>query len=1044
MQNSNSFLTTLIAIPLITFPVHAETVVDDETEERLLTSTAGDITITKDGTIELASGAAITVNSDNDVTNGGTIEIGDADGATAILVEDGRRADVVNSGTISITEDFVPDDDDANGIADGQIASASGRYGIRIGSGVSGSLENSGTITVEGLDSFGIAVEGPYSGSILHTGTINMIGDNSTGLWLSDVDGDVTVEGSINVVGAGATAVNLTGDVSGTFTVQGALLQKRSYTNDDDETVSLSRAALRNGAPTVAVSGNIAGGILIAAPPADEDEDDDDEDNDGVADDKEGTGSITAFGTSPGLLIGGSDDIEIGRVTGDADGYSLVVDGSISASAHYSSTDAFAIVIGGEGGDVNLPGGIAVNGTVSAKTNDSQATALLINEGATVERLYNSGTIIASISSSGDGALYAVRDLSGTLTSIENTGFITASGSSEDTRNAIDLSANTSGVTIRQYLNDDDRATITKNEADGDDDTTIYTAIRGNIVTGSGDDLLDIAAGVVSGNTYLNDGDDVVRLSGNAAYGGEIHFGDGIAEMTMSNTATFIGELDFDSQSASLILSDSAEFTGTIAGGENLTVDVAGGRFGTGDTDTISFDALTVRSGASLGVYIDGDAGKSSLFDVDSAVFEDGARISATISSLANTAGSYRILTANKLTGLPEFDSTATGLPLLFNGKIAADDQDLILTISLKTAEELDLTRPQGEIYEAIIAAAPADDSIEASLLGVGDVESLQRQFNELLPDHAGGVFDVLTRGSRLAARHVMDDSSMYNISDVGGWVELIYLGGSKSVTETIDYELSGYGISGGLERETAVGYLGFSLAYFAGSVENNGGTGTIDSSQYELAGFWRVASGPFYAFARVSGARVSLDSSRTFTGSIDDKEFTRTTAGSWSGWLYSAAAGASYRFDINRNLSLRPMATIDYFNLSEGGYEEDGGGDAMDLIVADRSSDAMTATTTLTASYSMGRRTHRRRPLTFELEGGRRHILGGELGNTVANFEDGESFTITGEDLRGGWLGEVRVLQGGMDYTWQLAVGADQVRDDIGYTVRGSLSLAF
>ena len=103
-----------------------------------------------------------------------------------------------------------------------------------------------------------------------------------------------------------------------------------------------------------------------------------------------------------------------------------------------------------------------------------------------------------------------------------------------------------------------------------------------------------------------------------------------------------------------------------------------------------------------------------------------------------------------------------------------------------------------------------------------------------------------------------------------------------------------------------------------------------------------------------------------------------------------------------------------------------------------------MTGTGSLTASWSAGEQTRDNRPFTVELEGGYRSRLAGKLGDTVANFEDGDSFRLTPDALKSGWTSEARILAGGMDYTWQLAGGAEKVQGTVDYSVRGSLSIAF
>src|SRR3546814_9042179 len=120
------------------------------------------------------------------------------------------------------------------------------------------------------------------------------------------------MEGTTTVTGAGASALDITGDVGGTVRLQGIVGQTTSFTYDDDSTVYVSRFDLRLGAPAVSIAGNVDGGIVVAAPPADDDEDNDDEDGDGIDDSEEGTGSVYSFGNGPAMQIGGDEDITIG------------------------------------------------------------------------------------------------------------------------------------------------------------------------------------------------------------------------------------------------------------------------------------------------------------------------------------------------------------------------------------------------------------------------------------------------------------------------------------------------------------------------------------------------------------------------------------------------------------------------------------------------------------------------------------------------------------------------------------------------------------
>lgn len=1048
--HSTTSLGALVLALAAPAPALADTSVTTDTTTALSTSSAGNVTVSEDGSITLASGSGITVDSNATVSMAGTMEMGGASNTSAITVNSGTTSDVTvtEDGVITVLEDYVPDDDDSNSVADGAIASASNRYGIHVTGDAAGTLLNEGSITVEGLNSGGIVLDGDWTGSITSTGSISVIGDNSTGISTQGVDGDVTVEGSVTATGAGATGLSVNGDVTGTVTVQGSVAQAYSYYNDDGDSVLLSRAALRSGAAAVEITGNVDGGIYVAAPPADNDDNDDDEDNDGVDDDEEGTGSILAYGNGAALQVGGTDDITIGGVTGNAGTYSIAIDGTVAGSAYYSNTDAYGLVIGGEGGDVTLTDGIGVTGTLRATTYDAAATALLVNEGSTVDHLYNSGLIVASISSPGEGSATAIRDLSGTLTSIENSGYITATGSSTDTLTAIDLSANTTGVTINQYLNDTDAETRAEYEEDNDEaDPTVYASISGDILLGSGNDTLTASTGTIKGDTSFGAGDDTFALSGDAAYTGDIAFGTGTATASLAGESSYAGTMDFAGESGTLTISDSALYSGQFANAGNLTVNVDGGTLIPDEATTVSFGTLNVGSGGTIGVYIDGD--ESSTFDVGTATFADGASVTATVTDLATAEGSYTVLTADSL-NIEGSLASSLDLPFIYNGSVTSDANSIYLDIERKTTAELGLSRSEASGWDAIYATAQNDDYVTQSLLDVTDSSTLRTQVSALLPDHAGGVFDAVTQGDRLAARHLSDDTTLFDISDVGGWLEPVYWRSSKDATGTAGYKASGWGLSAGFERRTSLGYFGVSYAWLQGSVKNNGGTGKLDISQHDFGAFWRTGQGPLMAWARLGVSRIGIDSTRTFTGTIDDTDFSYSADGKWNGWLLSGLAGASYRFALSRRFSLKPKLELEQMWLKEDGYDETADSDAVALSVAGRTSKALTATPTVTAAYSLGPISPDWRPLTFQLEAGRREVLAGNLGKTTAWFNGGDSydagdaFTITPDSLKGAWIGEASVLAGGYDFTWKLATRVEQTSTTTDLSARASLSVAF
>ncbi|MEO0698917.1 MAG: autotransporter outer membrane beta-barrel domain-containing protein, partial [Pseudomonadota bacterium] len=492
---------------------------------------------------------------------------------------------------------------------------------------------------------------------------------------------------------------------------------------------------------------------------------------------------------------------------------------------------------------------------------------------------------------------------------------------------------------------------------------------------------------------------------------------------------------------ATVVITDQALYSGTFENAENVTVNVEGGTIEAPQGETLVFDELNVGANGTIAVTINEDDDIISGFDVNEATFEEGAQISADVQSITGVEGSYTILTADTIEGVPDLDFAGEALPVLFTGELVTTDTDITLDLRTKTAEELSLTQPQAQAYDAFIDQALEVELLEATFLDAEDEAALRDQFEGLLPDYAGGTFDFVTRASRQFTKNLSDGKAFYDISPVGGWLEPIYFEGSKDTGETAAFTNDGWGISAGLERDFGFGYLGFGIGYATGSVTNTERQ-EISSSVIELSGHWRMKSDNFYAFAKVSGMRPSFSSTRTFIGEIDETEFGYTSFSDWDAWAASATGGLSYDLELTRAFSLRPKAQFDYFWLQEDGYQEEGS-EEIDLLVEDRTSSAATGTVSMAASYKIGRQRRDNTPLTFEIEAGWRSILIDDLGETTASFLDADPFTVTPEALDDGWVSEARIKFGGLDYLWQLGIGAEQIPGDVDLSARFSLSVA-
>jgi len=1043
--------TSLTPIALLLAPgaLHAQVTISTATTAPLQTSTvnggaAADISIVSGGSVTVNGGSAITVDSNNSVSNAGTIATGAPNNSVGIDVLTGTSSTITNTGTISVVETFNAPNVDGNGIVDGDIAQATNRAGIWLRGTHTGNVVQGGTLNVDGKNSAGVRIDGTLTGSLLTSGPTFVRGENSVGVSTQAVTGNVVFGGSVDVVGRGTSAVNVGGDVGGYVRFENGVGQQSSFTDDNGSSLSLQRTDLNVGAPAVSISGNVGAGIIVATAPT-INSNNPDNDGDGVADTSEATGFIQSFGTGPAMLIGSaSRDITIGSVSGDTHG--IVIAGTVTGTAYYSRNDSIGMQIGGLGGNVTVAGGLSVSGTLQAGTVDSGATALLIYAGSSVPVIDNTGTISATITSPGGATAYAVRDLSGTLSTINNSGFIKNNATAQDTGAALDLSANTSGVTITQT------APATTTAGTSTINPAPLSEIVGNILTGTGNDTINLTAGEIAGTTLFGGGNDRLLLTNDAVYSGTAHFqNSGTGTLSIANTAQFVGTAMFDDLPSTMTLSDTAVFRGSIAGGANLAVTVNGGTFEASGATDANFKTLTVGANGTISIDIDTVNHVNTKFNVNTATFASGSKVAAAINSLTGAEGTYVVLNANTLNGTPVLSTDAAVLPFMFTGTVAATTNQITLTIQRKTTDQLGLNRAEASIFDAIMAAAPNDADLAASLLDNADQASFKRQYDQLLPDHSGGNFDLLTRGSRQAARHLTDNNAMFDISDLGGWTEVLKFTGTKKEDNTSAFRTTGWGFSGGVERVTDFGNIGLSFDWISGYNRNTTTSqAAIHMTMPEVGLFWRTSDGPFYAFARATAGFPSFKSTRNYDGfNGTGSEFTNSAKARWRGNFYSGMAGASYEFDLSDRVGVKPMATFDYFRLREKNYVETGaaltdGSDAIDLTVQPRTSETMSALTSITGIYRFGSRTKEGIPLTLELEGGRRNTLGGTPGTTTANFMNGDSFSILSDKQQSAWTGELRLLSGGLDYTWQLAGGLEETQGAPTYNIRFSLGVAF
>ena len=1030
----------------------AEHVISTAVTTPVATGTVNDdIRVSSSGSVKPTSGAAIIINSNHDVRNEGTIGVTGANDSTGILANANVTADITNVGTITIDENFTPTDGDNDGDLDGPFAQGSNRYGIRVlGPGTfTGNVSNTGTITVEGNNSAGISIESALTGALTANGTISVTGNDSFGVRAQDVSGNVTVaHGAIAVRGEDSVGVALQGDIGGALVIQSAITATGYRNTTAPADVSkLDADDLLQGGSAVVVSGNVAGGILLDIRPADSSTTDTDEDDDGIADAQEGNAAVVSFGAAPAFAIGSTtEDIVIGDVATNADGHGLVIKGTVTGAGVYKTINATGLKIGGTGNAVTIEGGMTVSGGVGASAVEANAvgahiaagasvpvikvsgtisaqgggtattgsTGLLIDTGATVNTIRNSGTISA-VRAGTAGTASAIVDKAGTVTLIENTGFIGvgSAGALGDLATAFDLRANTSGVTVRQLV-------VTSGAA---------PSIAGNMLFGTGNDVLEIADGLASGTARFDAGDNRLTLSGDGIFNGNVVFGAGIDTVELGGTSSLNGNVDFGGGGGVMTLAGTSVYRGALSNSAGVALTVgAGTSLMVTNTGTISLGSLTTGANSTLGVTLNGTTGAVTLYDITGAAdFGTGTKIDVTVQTVGGIAGTYKIIDAGTLTGAANLTSIAQSLPFLYATSLdTATANEISLVVRLKTADELGLNDSESSILDAVIGAADSDAEIASVFLGIQDQDLLRSSLQQMLPDHAGGAFENVTKGSRLSAGILGDPRpSLLQSGDWGLWLQQVAWGNSKSIGSTSSYDLTGWGASAGFERTLGgAGSVGVTLAYLTGKDEDS--NHSLLSSQYEGGVYWRGGIGPLRGFARATVGRVDFDGTRHFTGTIGGTPVIRNADGSWNGTMFSGVAGVSYDARFGR-LSLRPSATVEYFRLKEKGYSESGGGDAFNLTVEGRSSNETAAVGMVTVGYDLLSQDPNEPWLRVELEGGRRQILSGSLGDTEAAFDGGTPFRLTPEDRTSGWRAGLRVLGGGPTISLLGEIGGEE-----------------
>jgi hypothetical protein len=817
-------------------------------------------------------------------------------------------------------------------------------------------------------------------------------------------------------------------------------------------------------------------------------------------------GSINAFGTYDGVSATG---VQIGGSIATT-GYASVTTTANSKTAT-SSPGATTI---GTSQAVNLGGGVRIVGSVNASSYDANSTAIniganatvptilnqdfisstvshstlalttpllstftntseptsaaygiLIGAGANVTNINNVGTISAAATGDNASAI-AIKDLSGTVTNVINEGVIDsqiAAGVVGDKTygsvTALDLSANTTGVTLTQKVNANpiNIYVSTTTSSSGTTTTTAATTgtVLGSTVTKTTTTSSTItttvtttAAGVTTtavsttpttpqiiGDVLLGTGANNVQLLGGSMVGA--------LSLGGSSTSSAQATLNVSGASYEGALTYNGNALALSVNGANIVASTGTGTTATSPTPGVLVDLSTSplklssfnlgTSGVSTGtIYFavnpaaSGATPQATVLSVSgTATLGSGAGIGIELLSAAPTTQTYTVLAANSLvlTGAPQSSALLLDVPYLVNASVSTNTTagTVSLTLVDKTAQQLGLNLGQSQALNAILTALPNDTSIQSALLNTYSKTSFLGVYNQLLPDYAGGVFQLAAAGSDAITRATSRSNDIENPAGTrGAWAEEFAFGVNRAALGATGYRGDGFGFVGGLETGGAgFGAFGVTGSFLTGTLSDphSPGDGDQSVSEGEVGGYWQGQFKGFKADARVAGGYARFSDQREIfeTDSTGAITLDRQANGAADGWTATGHFGAAYQWDIGKWF-IRPAASGDYFRLYEDGFTEHGGAsttqfttnssgkqvdsDGFDLQLNSRTGYQATGAASLTIGRTIGT-TFVWRP---QLELGYRDAFAGTAGDTTARFVQGGSpFTMTPVQITGG-----------------------------------------
>ncbi|HET6969488.1 MAG TPA: autotransporter outer membrane beta-barrel domain-containing protein, partial [Phenylobacterium sp.] len=355
-----------------------------------------------------------------------------------------------------------------------------------------------------------------------------------------------------------------------------------------------------------------------------------------------------------------------------------------------------------------------------------------------------------------------------------------------------------------------------------------------------------------------------------------------------------------------------------------------------------------------------------------------------------------------------------------------------------KTAAELGLNRSGSQAFSAVFDALDKDPAIDQAFLSQTTQAGFSGLYDQMLPDHSGGVLMSAAALSQAVSSAVARPMAIDKTSGTGAWAQEITFSLQRDRQDAMGYKSQGFGFAAGADLEGERNALGADVSFVTADIKDRGAAAGESLTMNVLGAglYWRLDGGPLQAAARGGLGYAFFDGDRRLVSPT----LNLRAKSSWNGWMADAYAGASYEWRVGAFYA-RPEASLTYVRLSEGGYDESGGGSGFDLSVDSRTGDLFTGQAVVALGYRFGDETY----LAPEVTAGYRARIAGGPSSTTARFQGGSDFTLDPEDVtKGGAIVRAGFRGGGARVLYEVNGGAMFDKSYQEYDIRALVRFQF